>query len=125
MHTPTKSLSLAPVCALVCALAAIPTACRADKGEPHSGRDSSATWMADDDSHDRALEASERGEILPIAEIYERARARYPGRVLEAELDREQGRWVYELKVLDPAGRLREVYLDAQSGAVLGHEEGD
>lgn len=125
MHKPTKSLLLAPVCALVCALSAIPTACRADKGGPHSGRDNSATWIADDDSHDRALRASERGEILPIAEIFERARARYPGRVLEAELDREHGRWVYELKVLDPAGRLREVHLDAQSGAVLGREEGD
>ena len=121
--------SASPIPALVFALAwALITATAAGRGDTadqQPRRDASANWRTGDDAHDLAREASERGEILPISEIFERARARYAGRVLEAELERTRGRWVYELKILDPKGRLLEVYLDAQNGSVLGHEGDD
>ncbi len=82
-------------------------------------------WEDEDHSYDRARRASEAGEILTIAEIYERARRALPGRILEAELERAHGRWVYELKILDPRGRLFELYLDAASGQVLKREKED
>ncbi len=125
MYPPPTPLVLALLSALAWAFAVAPAACRGDSAQSHAGPDASAPWRAEDDGHDLAREASERGEILPIAEVLERARARYPGRLLEAELGREHGRWVYELKILGPAGGLLEVYVDAQSGAVLGHEEDD
>ena len=97
-------------------------------GGHHGDRD----WEDADHSYDRARRASERGEILSLAEIYTRAAARFPGRVLEAELEpqdhghgQKHGHWVYELKILDPGGRLLKVYLDAHSGAILDHEEDD
>jgi uncharacterized membrane protein YkoI len=84
-----------------------------------------ADWADEDRSHDRARRATERGEILPLTAIYERALASLPGRVLEAELEREHDRWVYELKILDADGRLFEVYLDAGTGAFLKQEGED
>ena len=80
-------------------------------------------WEDEDHSHDRARRAREAGEILTIVQIYDLARKAVPGRVLEAELEREHGRWVYELKILDTAGRVYELKLDAATGAVLGREE--
>jgi uncharacterized membrane protein YkoI len=82
-------------------------------------------WEDQDHSHDRARRASAAGEILSIAAIYERARLAVPGRILEAELDRSHGRWVYEIKVLSPQGRLFELKLDAATGRVLDREESD
>jgi len=93
----------------------------AQAGRPQGDRD----WEDANHSYDRARRASERGEILSLAEIYTRAAARFPGRVLEAELESEHGRWVYELKILDRAGRLLKVHLDADSGAILEQEEDD
>jgi uncharacterized membrane protein YkoI len=80
-------------------------------------------WADEDRSYDRARRASERGEILPLSEVLAQVRERSPGRVLEAELEREHGLWVYELKILDPAGRLLEVSVDARTGQPLGREE--
>lgn len=118
--------SLAVVIALVVAAGVV----RADDdAEPHDGpgHDVGQTpgWVDEDHSYDRARRASERGEILPLTEIYERVLRRFPGRVLEAELEREDGRWIYELKVLDASGRLYEVDTDASTGKILKHEEDD
>ncbi len=112
------------ILALGCALVAAHPAPGDEYPVEHGGSpEGSVQWADDEDDHDRAREARERGEILSLAEVSERARARFPGRILEAELEREGGRWVYELKILDPAGRLREVYVDAQNGSLLDHEE--
>ena len=40
-------------------------------------------------------------------------------RNLMVELEREGGRWVYELKLLQPGGRVLKLELDAATGAVL------
>jgi uncharacterized membrane protein YkoI len=82
-------------------------------------------WADEDHSYDRARRARERGEILALDEIYARAVAAVPGRVLEAELEHEHGHWIYELKVLDAQGRLRELDLDARTGRLLDHPEDD
>lgn len=84
----------------------------------------SRDWEDDDRSHDRARRASAAGEILTIAEIYEHAARAVPGRVLETDLERAQGHWVYELTILDPAGRIFDLELDAATGQVLERDEG-
>lgn len=82
-------------------------------------------WEDDDDSHDRARRASEGGEILTMSEILKRIRPEAPGRVLDTELEREDGRWIYEIKLLDARGRLYEVEIDAHSGDLLRKWEGE
>ena len=87
----------------------------------------SAPALADRDDHDRARRALEAGEILPLSDILDAATAVRPGRVIEIELERDDGRWVYELELVSPQGRLYEMEIDAASGLVLDveHEEDD
>lgn len=86
-----------------------------------------ATWLlacpvvahADDD-HNRARQALEAGEILPLARVLERVEQRYPGQVIDVELERDHdGRWIYEVKVLQRGGSLIKLKVDARDGTVL------
>jgi uncharacterized membrane protein YkoI len=70
------------------------------------------------DDHDTAKALRMAGDILPLSELL--SREELAGmRVLEAELEREDGRLVYELELLDPAGRVQEHYYDAATGERL------
>jgi len=80
---------------------------------------SAPTWANDDDEHDRVRRARERGEILPLVDILDRAQQAYPGQVIEAEFDDEHGRLVYELVVLADDGRVLKLYYDARTGKLL------
>lgn len=73
-----------------------------------------------DDDHDRAREALERGEALPLAEVLARVRPALGGEVVGVDFERgRDGRWIYEFKVIGPAGRLGEVHVDAATARVL------
>ncbi|MFP4079303.1 MAG: PepSY domain-containing protein [Ectothiorhodospira sp.] len=71
--------------------------------------------------HDQVLQLRSSGEILPMAEILDRAGQVVRGEFIEAELERERGRHVYELKILDADGVLHKLYMDARSGELLHH----
>jgi uncharacterized membrane protein YkoI len=79
-------------------------------------------WEDDDHSYDRARRAVRRGEILPMVRLLQALRTQIPGEVVDVELEREDGRWVYEFKIVDDKGWLREVYVDAQTGEILSRE---
>ncbi|MBR0673089.1 peptidase M4 [Roseomonas soli] len=72
-----------------------------------------------DHDHDRARAALERGEALPLAEVLARVRPELGGEVVGVDFDRDDGRWIYEFKVIGPAGRLVEVHVDAATARVL------
>lgn len=80
---------------------------------------------ADGDSHDRARRALEAGEILSLDKILKAAEAARRGRVIEIELDRDDGRWIYELELVSPEGHLYEMEIDAATGAILKTERED
>jgi uncharacterized membrane protein YkoI len=42
--------------------------------------------------------------------------------VIELELERDDGRWIYELELVTPEGRLYEMEIDAATGTVLDVE---
>ncbi|PWS35885.1 hypothetical protein DFH01_20165 [Falsiroseomonas bella] len=69
--------------------------------------------------HERARAALAAGEIRPLAELLAEVERRYVGRVIETELEREDGRWIYEFKLLPSSGRVVELRLDAATGALL------
>jgi uncharacterized membrane protein YkoI len=72
--------------------------------------------------HDEAREAYEHGEALSLAQILRLAQRQVPGEVLDVELEREHGRLVYEIEILTPSGRVRQLILDARTGALLQQE---
>lgn len=69
--------------------------------------------------HDRARAALQAGEILSLQQVLTRVQPQYPGEVLGVELEREDGRWIYELKLLQPGGRLVRLDVEAKTGEVL------
>ncbi|RVT99390.1 hypothetical protein EOD42_04690 [Rhodovarius crocodyli] len=71
------------------------------------------------DDHERARRAFEAGEIRSLAEILTTVEERYLGRVIEAELEREDGIWQYEIKVQPPTGRPYKVEVNATTGEIL------
>lgn len=73
----------------------------------------------DSDDHDRARQALEAGEILPLKTVLEKVSADTPGSVLEVELDRRHGRWVYEVKLLRQGGSVVKLWVDASDGNVI------
>ena len=74
---------------------------------------------ADDDKAAVAARLSNNGEILPLEQILERAQAQHPGKLLETELDDEEGHYVYEIKILDHKGMVWEMEFDAKTGALI------
>lgn len=72
------------------------------------------------DDHERAREAVTAGRILPLDAIVERARTEMDGDILDVDLeDEHDGRFVYEIKVLAPGGRIVKLEYDAATGALL------
>ncbi|MFT4251484.1 MAG: PepSY domain-containing protein [Caulobacter sp.] len=74
--------------------------------------------------HEAARQALLRKEVLPLTRILAIAAKRAPGEVIEVELERaDGGRLKYDLKILAPNGRVRELELDAKTGATLKLED--
>lgn len=74
--------------------------------------------------HERALSAVRAGQILPLPEILDRLRRQHPGQVLELELEDRRGDagerlWVYEVRLLQPDGRVVKLELDARTAQIL------
>jgi uncharacterized membrane protein YkoI len=78
-----------------------------------------ASQAADEHDHDRARRALESGEIVPLRTILERVERDYPGQIMEVELEREDARWLYEIKVLRTGGSLVKLTFDARDGAQI------
>jgi len=71
------------------------------------------------DDHERARAAVQAGEAMPLPALLERLQRSHPGRVLELELEREHGRWIYEVKLLQRDGQLLKLAVDAATAQVL------
>lgn len=78
-----------------------------------------APAVADSSDQDRARAALEAGRVLPLDTLLDRLAREHPGRLLEVELEEEGGRLVYEVKLLQPDGRLLKLELDAATGEVV------
>jgi uncharacterized membrane protein YkoI len=70
-------------------------------------------------SQDCALQALKSGEIRPLTDVLAVARDKLPGEIIKVELDRDDGVWVYEIKVLTDSGKRREIEINAQTLAVI------
>jgi uncharacterized membrane protein YkoI len=78
-----------------------------------------ASFANDREDREAARAALARGELLPLPRILAIAAQRLPGDVVKVELESEKGRITYELRVLGKNGHIREIEIDAKSGAVL------
>jgi uncharacterized membrane protein YkoI len=81
------------------------------------------TGLAFAGDHDRAREALEAGQIQSLRQILDTVERNHPGQVVEVELDREDGTWVYEVKLLRNDGSRVKLEVDARDGSVLRTSE--
>ena len=72
---------------------------------------------------DDVRQLRESGKILSAEDIIARARKIQPGQLVGLELEREAGRMIYEIKLIDTANKLHKLELDAASGELLSHRE--
>lgn len=93
------------------------------RSDHHGGRDDDHD--GDDHDHDRALGALQRGEVIPLENVLAILRATTDGTVVSTKLEREDNKWLYEMKVIGRDGRLRKIRIDAKTGAVLASKEHD
>jgi len=63
--------------------------------------------------------AVQQKKILPLGEIKRIIEKKTNSEIIKVELERKKRRWVYEFKIVDRQGRLREVYVDASNGTII------
>ena len=73
---------------------------------------------ADEHGRDEVRHAVDRGEIRSLADVLAAIRGKLPGEIAGVEIERENGRWLYEFRVIDDQGRLFEVYVDARTATI-------
>ena len=56
-------------------------------------------------------------------DILNEIRGKLPGEIVGVEIERKNGRWVYEFRAIDGKGRLFEINVDARSGEIEGVKE--
>ena len=82
--------------------------------------------LADNETdHDEALRLKTEGEILPLEAILEKAKIIRVGKVLEAELEKKNGGYIYEIEIIADDGSIWELKFDAKTATLLSQEEED
>ena len=74
------------------------------------------------------IHTSKQGMAKPTLSLEEaigKAKAKFPGQVLETELENEEGKAVYEIEIASTTGVVTEIKVDAQSGELLSSEIDD
>ncbi len=98
-------------------LLSLATSVAVDAKDPKSKRDEKALKKQ---AQEEAILAMRRGEILPLTRILEIANRHVAGDIIEVEYE---GGPKYEIKILTASGRVREVKLNARTGALLEIED--
>lgn len=83
---------------------------------------STATFASDKADHEQAQQLRLQGEILPLDTILSKIKTAGFTNILELELEKEHGRWVYEIETLNHHNQVLEIYIDAKTGKLLKQE---
>jgi len=78
-----------------------------------------APARAEEDDQDAARQALQAGRAVPLERVLQRAQREHPGHLLGVELVEEDGRLIYQIRILGPGGRLDDWRYDADTTAPL------
>ena len=76
-------------------------------------------WANEHGDHDRARQALEQGKVLPLRTVLDTIERAYQGQVLKIEFEQDDGRFIYEIRLLQRDGRMAKLKVDAVDGRVL------
>lgn len=74
---------------------------------------------SDESDHELARQALQQGKVLPLRTVLDRVERQYQGQVLKVEFEHDDGRFIYEMRLLHPNGQLSKLKVDAVDGRVL------
>ena len=84
-------------------------------------------WSAEKDKHKeedaKQLVAMAMAAKITIEEAMKTALENFPGKVVEAELEKKQDKTVWEVEILTAEQGIMSVYVDADSGSVITTDE--
>lgn len=60
-----------------------------------------------------------KSEVVPVEQLFKNVQKDFEGIILELELEEEDLRWIYEVKLLTPQGNVLKIDYDAKTMAVL------
>ena len=78
-----------------------------------------AVTSASADVFDDIFGITDANGLVPINTVIDAAQDAVPGTVVEAELEKEHGRWVYEVEIITPERKKVEMIFDAHTGAII------
>jgi uncharacterized membrane protein YkoI len=84
--------------------------------------DDSRTNSAEDDdrpSRDDLNQLVKQGRIRPLAVLKAQVLEKLPGELIEVRIDRDDGRIIYEFRILRDSGRVTEVEVEAATGRIV------
>jgi hypothetical protein len=84
-----------------------------------------ATALAQSGDAQRALDGVQKQQFLPLQTISATVREKFPGEIVSAKLDEDDGVVKYELKILTVNGRILEIDVDPRSGKIVNIDEDD
>lgn len=78
------------------------------------------------DDQEAARAALARGEIMPLNRMLTFLEEAFPNSsVIKLEFEEEKHRYIYEFKIIDSSGIIREIEMDAKTGQILKIEIDD
>ena len=83
----------------------------------------STIGVAKDIDQDDAKLLREQGRILPLEQVLKAALNLRPGRVIEVELEKSRGTYVYEIEIADDNGQVWEIELNASDASVISQKQ--
>jgi hypothetical protein len=69
---------------------------------------------------DKARDAVLKGEAIPLSRAFELLKKQHDGRVIEVFLNQKGSRLDYRFKIVDSAGKVVSVTMDARTGRIRG-----
>ena len=74
---------------------------------------------AGDNDHEMARQALRQGQVLPLRTVLDRVEQQYQGQVIKVEFERDDGRFVYEIRLLQSDGKVVKLEIDAGDGSLI------
>jgi uncharacterized membrane protein YkoI len=74
---------------------------------------------SDESDHELARQALQQGKVLPLRTVLDQVERQYQGQVVKVEFEHEDGRFIYEMRLLQANGQLTKLKIDAVDGRIL------
>jgi len=80
---------------------------------------------AEKHDHELARQALQQGQVLPLRTVLEKVERDYQGQAIKVEFEHDDGRFIYEIRLLQAGGRMVKLTVDAVDGKVLEVKQRD